>query len=712
MEPVANSVGIITGAIHILNAIYRSVEAVNDAPTHIAHLQEFSKTVREELKSVERALQTFSEGPHPEDGHTFNVAPVAGLIQIMKRDLEHVYRTTTSHGIEKTSNGFWKRLKRPNLITALEIKLKLNNKAMDRIDRGIQTLTLTTTRLWTLEMKQNQPNEVLEELRSLQKHLADERPVRTITREPASKEDKEDLQTESQLQSHISTLKKCAFQHVKKITERNLELSSRASVTSSPPPTPPRPPTPPPSEPAGESKSIDDNVQPLEWKYRHDHALRLAEIAIEQGFADVAAIFHGQAMAIRKDKLDGPIDFKDRAELEIEHIRILLKCLELSQRHNGLTRLNTLAAMINDEAPSSPPSLLFKARVDVGHLFFDNQMYDRAIEHLRNALFSGDLLKKHEDNRAAIQDLVQTVYRAYGQVQDHVAREPFIKYIEQQINRNPLADAAMDEMLYQFLRQWDFDVGSQSSGNFGELRDSKGNSPLHVAVMPGKNRDARIVRRLATESSAINSVNNDGLTPLFCAVEAGNIEWVKILLEEGASLDIRKPPADLSMTILHCCRSPVIMDLLLNKIRNRISSTGPETPNTGEPAVDPVTIDTTARCSSTPLHVACERNDYETATVLIDHKADVLMRNSDGQTALIIACYGVAGSRANSQTKSQTKNLVRLLVNKGSDANAADEDGRTPTKGLEQRRFSTEEIKDMLSWGRAMSHDSGVGISP
>ena len=71
------------------------------------------------------------------------------------------------------------------------------------------------------------------------------------------------------------------------------------------------------------------------------------------------------------------------------------------------------------------------------------------------------------------------------------------------------------------------------------IRDKYGNTPLHITV-----RQTEAIRRynplpiLLGKTSAIDSRNSNGRTPIFLAVKTGNIGDVKLLINAGADLNI------------------------------------------------------------------------------------------------------------------------------------------------------------------------------
>lgn len=704
LEPIGNSVAVITGVIQLLHAIHRSIDAVRDAPQQVSHLRQLSGVTGNKIKRVEKALQQISR-EYLDDDHIAYLESISGLVEILHTDLNDIENTIKIHNLDNASNrwlGRWKRYGPTK--AAVDMKLNLNKKALERIERSMEVLTWTTIDLDDMKSKSQQPEQTLNMARGLLKHLADEEPSKASVETPLDADATKNSQADSQLQLQSNILLKKAFNQAKQLTERSIVSSSQSSLIPSRPRTPVPPHTPP----------TESDVGRMELKFRFKEALRLTKHAGDQGFPDVAATFHQQAMTIRS-QLYGDADFAAHSTMEVEHIRILLKCLELSQQRSGLARLEALTAEIDKlsaNVPPAPPETLFQARLDIGHLYYDMQRYRDAIRHHRDALFKGDIMSNHTQHREIIRALFKTICSAYEMSGASVELGGFRSTIKELIG-DPLVDPAGDEALFEFLGQTAWKVNPDVDGespSFGDMRDSEGNNPLHIAVMPDRSRmDTNIVRRLSVDPSALNAKNNDGLTPLFLAVKAKDIKLVTILLDEGANMDVRMRPVDLSLTILHCCESPVIMDLLLNRITPMRSRTMSE----GVAAPEPVTIDSKASCSMTPLHRACERNDYETAEVLVKHGANVNSLNSDGQTALIMACYGVTGGvGTNKKAKSNMIKLVKLLVGAGSNVDVVDLDNRTAMKGLQKSGFSRDYIRSLLSWEGSSSSDSGVGLSP
>lgn len=121
-----------------------------------------------------------------------------------------------------------------------------------------------------------------------------------------------------------------------------------------------------------------------------------------------------------------------------------------------------------------------------------------------------------------------------------------------------------------------------------------------------------------------NAYSVDGFTPLGLASFFGNIEIVKILIENGAN------------------------------------------PN----------IASNNQFKVTPLHSACAISNYDIAEILIKNGADVNAKQMQSVTPLHSAAH-------NGQTK-----LVKLLIDNGADINSKMDNGQTPLFMAEEKEFN------------------------
>jgi tetratricopeptide (TPR) repeat protein len=718
LEDIGNSVAIITGALQVVRAIHRSIEAVQDVSQQTLHLAAICRTICSSLNHVETTLQQNrlrrqqqqQVGGEDDDQQAASLQPIYDLIDSMRPDLEHIQETIESEvDAQRSPSRLIKKLKQLDLVRAPKLKFNLNMKAVDRITRSSHALAFAVE-LWKYETIQSQyeaiqsqSDEILDGVRDLMGRVAtgDNLTV-SSARRPSTAHFAAESQADSQLQTRIIAMKQWIFDQARQLTIRNIQSQSPTPQTQSRPATPSfldcerqRP------------LQIERIASPRELQKRYEEHMRLTRQAIDRKLHDAAVAFHARAMAVKK-QLACPVEFPDHVDMEAYHIRLQLNCLEPSKRKDGLKSLDDLAAVIDGLASSRSPEWLFKARVEIGNIYYDARKYMTASKYLGDALEEGEVLNRPGEHRDEIRDLVQTIYNAERRGGSYGNHRSFHDYIKERLLYDPLGEPSQDQELFAFLQRWRFPSVSQES-SIEELRDSQGNTPLHRAV-ECDNPDTEIVRRLSANPTVLNLVNSRGLTPLFVAVEAKNLEAVRILLEDGASLDIVKQSTDLSETILHCCKDAAIMALLLRHLPSMEASAEGEGT---APVAERVTIDTMSFDLLTALHVACREKNYEVAKVLIDHGADVNARGFNGQTPLMMACYGDGDSRRSSQAKIKTKSVVELLVQAGSDTEVIDNLGRTASKGLKGSGFLRGEWEAMLSpQGRAMSYDSGIGGSP
>ena len=169
------------------------------------------------------------------------------------------------------------------------------------------------------------------------------------------------------------------------------------------------------------------------------------------------------------------------------------------------------------------------------------------------------------------------------------------------------------------------DIKGSSNLNFG---DKFGWTPLDLAV---KNNNIKMVKLLIKEGA---DVNMSEVTPLHYAVEDNNIKIVKFLIKEGANI---------------------------NAIARHIRDT--------------------------PLHRAVGSNKIEVVKLLIEEGANVNIADIRGITPLLYAVYNDNGTE-----------ISELLINSGANVNSVDEDWWTPLR-LAVKYDNTEMIELLVGAG-------------
>ena len=154
------------------------------------------------------------------------------------------------------------------------------------------------------------------------------------------------------------------------------------------------------------------------------------------------------------------------------------------------------------------------------------------------------------------------------------------------------------------------------------VRDKRGNTPLHVAVSTG-NGHLDICRILLNRNAEVNSRNHHGSTPLLLASEHGAPELVELFLDHNADPHARDGDGD---TLLHCAAIAgriEVVQLLLERNADLNADVNSQN-NEG----------------STPLHLASAgygEGNPGIVRLLLDHGADSQARNLSGETAFEVA---------------------------------------------------------------------------
>ena len=172
--------------------------------------------------------------------------------------------------------------------------------------------------------------------------------------------------------------------------------------------------------------------------------------------------------------------------------------------------------------------------------------------------------------------------------------------------------------------------------------DSCGTTPLMFAV---ENNKINIIKILINKQAKVNRAHDkDGATPLITAAKNGFTECVYELLAQGA--DVHKGN-DAGVTPFHASINPASN----NECRLALLKTGSN-------------VNCKTKKGNFPL-IAAIGNTTELVNFLLDHGADVNMKNNQGVSALM-----AAASRGDYKT-------AKFLLQKGADVNSTDDNGNT-----------------------------------
>ncbi|WGJ62476.1 ankyrin repeat domain-containing protein [Wolbachia endosymbiont of Frankliniella intonsa] len=166
-----------------------------------------------------------------------------------------------------------------------------------------------------------------------------------------------------------------------------------------------------------------------------------------------------------------------------------------------------------------------------------------------------------------------------------------------------------------------------------DLRDKDRKTPLHLAIEKG---NENIVKALLNKGADVNLQDKDRKTPLHLAIEKGNENIVKALLAvEGINVNLqdkyRKTPLHLAVEK----DNENIVNALL--------------------AVDGINVDLRDKNESTPLYLAAKKGKMEILEALLAKGPDIDLPNQYGYTPLYVAA------------EESHHKVVRALLEKGAD---------------------------------------------
>ncbi|ANB59930.1 ankyrin repeat domain-containing protein [Anoxybacteroides amylolyticum] len=146
-------------------------------------------------------------------------------------------------------------------------------------------------------------------------------------------------------------------------------------------------------------------------------------------------------------------------------------------------------------------------------------------------------------------------------------------------------------------------------------RDKDGNTPLHYAIDSG---DIELVRLLVQHGADVNATNEAGTTPLMKAAQFGQTEIVKFLYAHGADINRTDDQGETALSKAVEGNQVATVQFLLQAGAN-------------------VNIKTTI--GKTALMTAAEYGYDNLVSLLLRHGADVNVKDKTGNTALSLAQY-------------------------------------------------------------------------
>ncbi|XP_042648613.1 ankyrin repeat domain-containing protein 30A-like isoform X3 [Tyto alba] len=189
-------------------------------------------------------------------------------------------------------------------------------------------------------------------------------------------------------------------------------------------------------------------------------------------------------------------------------------------------------------------------------------------------------------------------------------------------------------------------------------RDAEKQTPLHLACANGH---AAVVRFLAGKKCKLNPCDSFQKSPLMKAVERQHKDCVAILLEHGASPDLKGPGGNTALHLAAVIPNKSLVELLLAHKAH---------------------IDAQNELGYTPLTLAITEHCEEMVEFLLQKGADVHARDNRKRTTLMLAaCAG-------------DMNIIQILLHHGADLSHQDPFGCTAE--YYAREFQHDDIADQL----------------
>lgn len=212
-----------------------------------------------------------------------------------------------------------------------------------------------------------------------------------------------------------------------------------------------------------------------------------------------------------------------------------------------------------------------------------------------------------------------------------------------------LLDRGADPNAKTFVYNQSGDLGELLMATLGIDPQENGNTPLHFAVH-GNPEFVELLLEKGADVNVKSFVYGYGMTPLYSTIKYAcrdHKRIAKMLIDNGADMDASGENGNVALHLAACSGNIEIVELLLSQ-----------------------GADVNARDMKgiTPLHLAASA--YMGGSVIVD------MLIAKGADVNASSCLGITPLHA--AAASGRINEVRLLVAKGADVNAKDIDGNTP----------------------------------
>lgn len=251
-----------------------------------------------------------------------------------------------------------------------------------------------------------------------------------------------------------------------------------------------------------------------------------------------------------------------------------------------------------------------------------------------------------------------------------------------------------------------------------DTRDNAGKTPLYYLV--GR-ADSKTVQLLLNFKADVQIADGHGSIPLFHAVGSNNFDAVQLLMIYGS--DIKNVNPRSGSTPLHEAAHHNHVESHL-KILSILLKNGAK-------------VNAQDHCGRTALHSLAKNANLKTIKLLLDYKADVSVQDNQGQIPLFNAVaredyeivrllidHGSDVNNFNSTTKTTLLHeaalqnhldghlkVIEVLLKRGADVNAQDQDGMTPLQCL-VKEGNSKIINLLLSFNADVNLKDNSGEIP
>lgn len=170
------------------------------------------------------------------------------------------------------------------------------------------------------------------------------------------------------------------------------------------------------------------------------------------------------------------------------------------------------------------------------------------------------------------------------------------------------------------------------------------------------------LKKHGIEKKYLNSINGDGKSYLLSAVETGDVEIFKILINNGADVNIKDAKGK---TPLHSVASKNNIEMAKFLLENKANANIQD------------------KSGQTPLHYAVSNNNLEMTKLLLKNKVRVDIKDKSGKSPLHQAAFV------------KDIDMIKLLIEKKADVNSKDNDLNTPLHYIYNSSLGIEKLVEL-----------------